>query len=161
MFKSPKITSSFYSSLSRTLTRGSHAPLAGSPPLPYREGSPLTEKGSEPCLAHAPGGRRGPVPRLIVSGWTGVRSILAVVPLRSPRKPRRRLSDACVSPPKQRYRPSSILCNTADFKTPFARYLPSLWVGPWARWLGDSHLSHLSHLTLMVGTASQCAEVAR
>ena len=41
----------------------------------------LTEKGFEPCLAHAPGGRRGPVPRALVSGWCAV---LAVVPLRSP-----------------------------------------------------------------------------
>ena len=32
-------------------------------------------------LAHAPGGRRGPVPRALVSGWCAV---LAVVPLRSP-----------------------------------------------------------------------------
>ena len=28
----------------------------------------FTEKGPDPCLAHAPGGRRGPVPRALVSG---------------------------------------------------------------------------------------------
>ncbi len=55
---------------------------AGSPPQrPAGRESLLTEKGSEPCLAHAPGGRRGPVPRALVSGWCAV---LAVVPLRSP-----------------------------------------------------------------------------
>ena len=35
----------------------------------------LTEKGSEPGLAHAPGGRRGPVPRALVSGRCAVLAV--------------------------------------------------------------------------------------
>ena len=60
---------------------GRRFPCRLSATTPAGRESLLTEKGSEPCLAHAPGGRRGPVPRALVSGWCAV---LAVVPLRSP-----------------------------------------------------------------------------
>jgi len=125
------------------LFRGrSRAAATGSPPLPHREGIPAHRKGLR-ALSRARPWRapRTTVPRALVSGWTGVRS---------------------VSPPKQRYRAPRVFFAIPLIsrpKTPFARYLPSLGVGPWARSLGDrSHISHLSHLTLMVGTARASAQ---
>ena len=53
--------------------------LGHNPPPPG--GNPCSRKRAHTCLAHAPGGRRGPVPRALVNGWCAA---LAVVPLRSP-----------------------------------------------------------------------------
>ena len=105
---------------------GRRFPCRLSATTPAGRESLLTEKGSEPCLAHAPGGRRGPVPRALVSGWCAV---LAVVPLRSP------------SPGAVCRTPACHECEPLAVRTPACGFE---WRAiPLAGWLSGFELSHI------------------